>query len=143
VTDYLEDAKREGLLLGVASSSTCNWVTGHLSRLGLYDYFDYIRAKDDVRVTKPDPELYLAVLEAMNIQADQAVVFEDSPNGIRAAKQAGIFCVAVPNGLTRQLSLAEADLCLPSLADLSLEELLPKVQMIRAHGSPDGKTGRL
>ena len=133
VKDYLEEAQRLGLMLGVASSSPCDWVTGHLSRLGLYGYFDLIRAKDDVRVTKPDPELYLAVLKAMDKQPEQAVVFDDSPNGIRAARRAGIFCIAVPNDLTCKLPLDEADMRLDSLAEISLEELLRKIDAIKGH----------
>jgi beta-phosphoglucomutase-like phosphatase (HAD superfamily) len=57
VLDYLESAKAMGLKIGLASSSECAWVTGHLSRLGLIDYFDSIKGSDDVQNTKPDPEL--------------------------------------------------------------------------------------
>jgi HAD superfamily hydrolase (TIGR01509 family) len=128
VEDYLNDAKRLGLKLGVASSSSRSWVVGHLSRLGLLSYFDYIRCGDEVTHKKPDPELYLAVLAALQVQADQAIVLEDSPNGILAARTAGIFCVAIPNPLTSQLSLDHADLRLASLADMPLEQLIVEVQ---------------
>ncbi len=124
VEAYLKDAKRLGLKIGLASSSSCQWVTGHLTRLGLIDYFDCIYGSDDVQCTKPDPELYLAVLGMFNLRGDQAIVLEDSPNGVLAAKRAGTFCVAVPNEMTRQLPLEQADLRIDSLADLSLEELL-------------------
>lgn len=128
VEDYLHDAKRLGLKLGMASSSSRNWVVGHLSRLGLLSYFDYIRCGDEVANKKPDPELYLAVLSALDVQTDQAIVLEDSPNGVLAARRAGIFCVAVPNPLTSQLPLDHADLQLASLADMPLEQLLAKLQ---------------
>ena len=127
VVGYLVDAETMGLKIGLASSSTCQWVTDHLSRLGLLDYFDCIMASDDVEQTKPDPELYLRVMKELEAGPDQAVVFEDSPNGILAAKRAGLFCVAVPNVLTSQLSLDLADLCLDSLADIPLKELLQRV----------------
>jgi beta-phosphoglucomutase-like phosphatase (HAD superfamily) len=77
---------------------------------------------------KPDPALYQAVVESFALQPQQAIALEDSPNGIAAAKRAGLFCVAVPNPLTRQLSLAHADLQVDSLADLPLEQLLELVQ---------------
>jgi beta-phosphoglucomutase-like phosphatase (HAD superfamily) len=77
---------------------------------------------------KPDPALYQAVVEAFALQPSQAVALEDSPNGIAAAKRAGLFCVAVPNPLTRQLSLAHADLLINSLAELPLQHLLERVQ---------------
>ena len=52
---------------------------------------------------KPDPALYLAALEALGVHPQEAIALEDSPNGILAAKRAGLFCVAVPNPLTSQL----------------------------------------
>lgn len=127
VTTYLEDAKKAGLKLGVASSSSCKWVNQHLARLDLIEYFDSIICKDDVKRTKPDPALFLKALSSLGIQADQAVVFEDSPNGILAAKRAGIFCVAVPNTLTAQLPIDQADVRLVSLADRHLTDLLSQI----------------
>jgi HAD superfamily hydrolase (TIGR01509 family) len=127
VEQYLKDARRLGLKTGLASSSSCKWVIGHLTRLGLVDYFDSICASDDVEHTKPDPELYLSVLRELDVSAEEAIALEDSPIGIQAAKQAGLFCVAVPNPLTRQLSLSQADFQLGSLAEILLEQLLNKV----------------
>lgn len=127
VKDYLDGAKERGLKLAVASSSPDNWVSGHLTRLCLIDYFDAIKTADDVARTKPDPELYLAALAALDVAAEEAVVFEDSANGVRAAKAAGIYAVAVPNGLTAQLKIEGADLRLNSLAELSLDELLAQI----------------
>jgi beta-phosphoglucomutase-like phosphatase (HAD superfamily) len=68
--------------------------------------------------------LYLAALEALNTPADQAIAFEDSPNGVRAARAAGLFSVAVPNVITRQLPLDHADLRLPSLASRPLTDVI-------------------
>lgn len=133
VEDYILSAKRLGLKIGVASSSRHEWVDTHLTRLGLIDYFDSIKCFDDVKRTKPDPELYLAVLDALGVHGQQAIALEDSPNGVIAAQQAGIFCVAVPNPVTSQLSLLHADLCLSSLTEVSLEQLLAKVRETVKH----------
>lgn len=130
VEAYLQDARRLGLKIGLASSSSCQWVTMHLTRLGLLEYFECIQAADDVHKIKPDPALYLAVIQALHVRAIEAVAFEDSPIGIHSAKQAGLYCVAVPNALTSQLDLGEADIRLGSLADLRLEHLL---NLIDAH----------
>jgi HAD superfamily hydrolase (TIGR01509 family) len=124
VEQYLQDARRLGLKIGLASSSSCAWVTGHLRRLGLLDYFDCVCAKDDVRLTKPDPQLYALAVSRLEVAPGEAVAIEDSPNGILAAKRAGLHCLAVPNELTRQLSLEQADLCVESLAEFPLENLL-------------------
>ncbi|PYM23735.1 MAG: haloacid dehalogenase [Candidatus Rokuibacteriota bacterium] len=128
VREYVREARRLGLRLGVASSSSHAWVDGHLTRLGLREYFDVVRCRDDVSVVKPDPALYLAVLEATGIPARDAFALEDSPNGVWAAKRAGMTCVAVPNPLTARLDLAHADLRLTSLTDLPLGDLLARLR---------------
>jgi HAD superfamily hydrolase (TIGR01509 family) len=128
VTEYLADARRLGLRLAIASSGTREWVAGHLGRLGLDIHFACVTCKEDVPQTKPDPALYLAALQSLDVAPSEAIAFEDSPNGIRAAKQAGLYCVAVPNPLTRGLPLDEADLRLDSLAELPLAALLRKLR---------------
>ncbi|HXH81299.1 MAG TPA: HAD family hydrolase [Candidatus Tectomicrobia bacterium] len=124
VREYLDAARERGLPLAVASSSDRAWVEGHLDRLGLRDRFQVVRTSDDVPRVKPDPALYRAVLDAAGVAAHEAVAFEDSPNGVRAAKAAGLTCVAVPNALTARLDLSEADLRLGSLAEMTLPRLL-------------------
>ncbi len=131
VGEYVAAARRMGLRLGVASSSPRSWVAGHLARLGLLDRFDCLRCVDDVRQAKPDPELYLAALSALEATPEEAIALEDSPNGVLAAKRAGLFCVAVPNPLTARLPLDHADLRLDSLADLPLEALLRRIEGAR------------
>ena len=124
VQDYLEVASRLGLRIGMASSSSCDWVEGHLERLGLRAYFERIQASDDVALTKPDPALYLNVCAELGVPTSRAVALEDSPNGALAAKRAGMYCVIVPNAMTANLPFPTVDLRLDSLADLPLEELL-------------------
>jgi HAD superfamily hydrolase (TIGR01509 family) len=131
VEDYLRDAIRLGLKIGLASNSSSQWVTRYLTRLGLVDCFDCIRTSDDVQRIKPDPELYLSVLCGLEVKADEAFALEDSPIGIRSAKGAGLYCIAVPNDLTRQLVLTQADFQLDSLAEMPLEGLLHKVNIIK------------
>ncbi|GAC1349970.1 MAG: HAD family hydrolase [Ktedonobacteraceae bacterium] len=128
IEEYILSAKRLGLKLGVASSSRHEWVDSHLIRLGLIQHFDAIKCYDDVKHTKPDPELYLSVLAELGLQGRQAIALEDSPNGVRAAQRAGIFCVAVPNPVTSQLPLEHADLQLTSLSELPLEGVIQEVE---------------
>lgn len=127
VEQYIQRGTEMGLKLAIASSSSCEWVQGHLEERGLREHFMCILAADDVGVTKPDPTLYLTALECLGTSAEQAIAFEDSPNGVLAAKRAGIYCIAVPNPLTSQLEIEQADLQLGSLADMTLDELLEKV----------------
>lgn len=124
VVDHLDAARELGLKLGVASSSSAQWVRGHLARLGILDRFECVRCRDDVVEAKPAPDLYIAVLECLGVDAAEAVAIEDSPNGLLAAKRAGMRCVAVPNPITRGLDLTHADVKLKSLAEVTLAELL-------------------
>jgi HAD superfamily hydrolase (TIGR01509 family) len=128
IEDAIKAAKRLGLKIAVASSSPRSWVVGHLMRLGLHEKFDAMKFGDEVVQKKPHPEIYLAALELLGVGADEAIALEDSPNGVRAAQRAGIFCVAIPNLVTGQLPLDHADLRLKSLADLPLEQLIALVE---------------
>jgi HAD superfamily hydrolase (TIGR01509 family) len=127
VAQHIESAKAMGLKLGVASSSTRDWVQGHLERLGILDRFDCLRCRDDVANAKPEPDLYIAVIECLGVHAAEAIAIEDSPNGVLAAKRAGLRCVAIPNSITARLDLGQADLILASLADVTLAGLLSKL----------------
>ena len=115
-------ARERGLKLAVASSSTKSWVTGNLEKRGLLGLFDVISTREDVAAVKPDPALYVRSLDKLGVTADQAIAFEDSPTGILAAKRAGIFCIFVPNELTRHLSCDHADRQLTSLEEFDLDD---------------------
>jgi HAD superfamily hydrolase (TIGR01509 family) len=127
VLEHIEEARTVGLKLGVASSSTTDWVKGHLARLGILDRFHCLRCRDDVANVKPAPDLYLAVLECLGVTAAEAFAIEDSPNGITAAKQAGLRCVAIPNTITAGLDLSRADVVLGTLSEVTLSELVTRV----------------
>jgi HAD superfamily hydrolase (TIGR01509 family) len=132
VLDLAKAARAAGMKVGVASSSSRDWVRGHLQRLGIVDLFDCLQARDDVERVKPEPDLYLACLDCLGVAAAEAVAIEDSPNGIIAAKRAGLRCVAVPNRITAGLDLSTADLRLTSLADVTLPQLLEKLGSTRS-----------
>lgn len=127
VAELTEEARKRGLRLGVASSSTCGWVRGHLERLGLLDRFDCVRCRDDVAAVKPAPDLYLAVVKCLGVKPEEAIALEDSPNGIAAAKAAGMWCVAIPNVITGGLDLTQSDLLMPSLQGMGPEGLARKL----------------
>ncbi len=113
--------------IGLASSSTGDWVSGHLARLGILDRFDCIRCRGDVAHAKPQPDLYLAVLDCLRLGSSEAIAIEDSPNGVTAAKQAGLRCVAIPNPITARLDLTQADVVIGSLAEVTLTQLLERL----------------
>lgn len=124
VLELIAQARLDGVRVAIGSSSSHAWVDTHAKRLGIFDRFDHIICSDDVAPgrTKPNPDIYLKALERLNTGNNSAVVFEDSPNGVLAARRAGIFVVAVPNPLTARMGVA-GDLTLNSLAQTSLQEL--------------------
>jgi len=126
VPEYIKQAKAAGLKLAVASSSPRNWVEHYLNRLGLLPYFDAICTASEVKQVKPDPELYELALEKLNIEPNDAVAIEDSPNGARAAVAVGIHCIVVPNAITETLDFDMSHQRLTSLAELDFNDLITK-----------------
>ena len=127
IAEYLAAAERNGLKRAIVSSASRRWIDMHLERLERAIGWDAIVTADhDENRAKPRPTLYLEALYVLGVSPGEAVVFEDSPNGIRAAKAAGIFVVGIPNSVTQELGLEEADLVVESLADLPPDELLAR-----------------
>jgi HAD superfamily hydrolase (TIGR01509 family) len=125
VSEYIAEALAMGLDIAVVSSADTAWVTGHLEQRGVLEGWHSIHCADgDPAIAKPRPDLYLGALAALGVPASEGIAIEDSPNGVAAAKAAGLACVAVPNQVTRELDLAAADLVVDSLAELPLPELL-------------------
>jgi HAD superfamily hydrolase (TIGR01509 family) len=123
VADFTARAVEAGLRLAVASSSSRQWVSSHLERLGLLDRFSALSNCEDGVPAKPEPDVYRRAVAAIGVGPDEAIAFEDSPNGIAAAKAAGLFCVAVPNRMTSGLDLSQADLVAASFLDLDIDRL--------------------
>ena len=129
IENYLDDAARLGLETAIVSSSTTEWITRHLSRLGRENGWGVIvAANGDIARAKPQPDLYVDALRSLGLEPSEAIAFEDSLNGIRAAKGAGVFVVAVPNPITETFALDEADLLLTSLDAVPLQDLIERVE---------------
>ena len=126
VADRLAEARALGLATAVDSSSNRDWGVPWLERHGLLDAFDAVCTRDDVAAVKPAPDLFLLASARTGVEPPRCLVFEDSPNGVRAAQAAGMWVVAVPNVLTRPLEMPSPDLVLASLADTTLARLREK-----------------
>jgi HAD superfamily hydrolase (TIGR01509 family) len=127
VMEILSAAVKLYLKLAIASSSPRRWVERYLRQLGLRDTFAAVICREDAPAIKPAPDLFLKALSALKVSAEEALVFEDSPNGILAARRAGLRVVAVPNPITRNAVLPATELVLDSLAEIPLEALLEKL----------------
>jgi HAD superfamily hydrolase (TIGR01509 family) len=134
VLAWLDEADASGLPVGIASSSPEAWVDGHLRRLGLRERFRTVVCAGDGVPPKPDPTSYRVACERLGADPRRSVAVEDSPHGVRAAVEAGLFTVAVPHPLTADLDFSAADLVLDSLSALPLGEVLRR----RTADQPNG-----
>ncbi len=119
VQAFLDEATALGAKLAVASSATREWLDEQLARVGIRDRFDVVCSRDNGKV-KPAPDIYLAALAALGVEAADAIAFEDSPNGIAGAKAAGLYCIAVPNPVTAALPLDGADMQVHTFGELTV-----------------------
>ncbi len=130
VARLLRQAREQGLKLALASTTTSANVDA-LLRANLAEaphvFFDVIACADQVRAKKPSPELYDLVLSSLRLPAEACIAFEDSVNGLAAAKAAGLVTVVTPTRWNVGQDFGAADLLLASLEDLDvpgLERLL-------------------
>ena len=97
VYEILDYIKMTGIRCAVATSTSRVLTEERLRKLHLIQHFDYICCGDEVKHTKPSPDVYLNVIDTMNVCKDNALVFEDSAVGVQAAWSAGIPVVMVPD----------------------------------------------
>jgi HAD superfamily hydrolase (TIGR01509 family) len=123
VVAHIEAACAAGLALAIASSSSDWWVSGHLERLGLRDHFGVTCTRELTPLSKPDPGVYLAALEALGVAASDAIAYEDTDVGVAAARAAGLAVVAVPGSYSEHMDFSAANVVVSSLADVEPQAL--------------------
>ena len=123
VPSLLARLRAGGYPLALASSGDRDKVAFSLRTLDLEAAFDAIVDGDAIDRAKPHPEIYLTAARRLAVDARHCLAIEDAPNGVRAAKRAGMRCLAVTNSVSRE-ALGEADLIVASLAD-DLSPVLP------------------
>ncbi|MDQ2693812.1 MAG: HAD family phosphatase [Pseudomonadota bacterium] len=101
--------RRCGLRLAVVTGSARYGVLLSLERSGLLAMVDTVVTRDDVTDSKPHPESYLRALGTLKLAARDCVAFEDTENGVRSAKAAGVVCCAVRNEFSLSHDFALAD----------------------------------
>ena len=132
VMRWLNDARDLGIATGIVSSSGRHWINSHLQRLGIRNRFAHIVSREDTTAHKPDPAPYRAMAALLEVDPEEAAVLEDSPHGVAAAIAAGMWCVAVPGPVTRQLDFGPATRTIQSLDETTLEDLIGWVERNRA-----------
>lgn len=128
VSDWLAEAEKLGLRIGLCSSSSHEWVEGNLHRLGVHRYFHVITCNEDTTEHKPHPEPFRRTCRQLGVVPARTIALEDSPNGVTSAKTAGLHTIAVPNPLTALLNLDHADLLLESLGAMTLAQAMESLK---------------
>ncbi|MGQ0551309.1 MAG: HAD family hydrolase [Armatimonadota bacterium] len=123
VVHLIDQLRRAGVPRGLASNSDGAYVFRVVERLDLHHVFDAIVTRDDVTRAKPAPDIFLAAVSRLRVEAHRSVALEDSHPGVAAAKAAGLKCVVVPTVFTRHHDLGRADLVVSSLEAVTLEIL--------------------
>lgn len=107
--EALEYFKSRGLKIALVTASPRDNVRLIFGRNGLGHYFDVMVTRSDVEISKPDPETYLKAIAALQVEKEDCLAFEDTLNGLRAAKAAGVICFAVQHDESQHGVLAIAD----------------------------------
>ncbi len=95
--EVLQFLRKQGIKIGLGSSSDRHYVDDVLHYYGIYQYFNYTVAGDEVANKKPSPDIYLKVLELAGYKASEAIAVEDSKAGSEAATAAGLNCIGYIN----------------------------------------------
>lgn len=95
IEEFLKYLKQKGIKRAIATSSSEDIAKKYLEMVGFIDYFDVIICGDMIEKSKPEPDIYLKALEKLNLKPEDAVVFEDSRNGILAGYSAGCDVIMV------------------------------------------------
>lgn len=96
VVDALEYFKAKNLPIALASSSPLRLINAIINHFAIRKYFTIVRSAENELKGKPDPAVFLSTAKELNVQPGDCLVFEDSYNGVLAAKAAGMTCVVVP-----------------------------------------------
>ncbi len=123
---YAEEAltyfKQKGLKIALVTASPRDNVKIIFGRNGLGRYFDAMVTRTDVELSKPDPESYLQAVEVLGVEKEACLAFEDTLNGMRSAKGAGVTCYAIQHDETQHSLLSNADKIFLTL-DQAIESL--------------------
>jgi HAD superfamily hydrolase (TIGR01509 family) len=112
----LDELGAAGVRLAVATTGTATWVRPLLDRHFGLERFETVVTGDEVRMIKPDPEVYRLALSRLGVRAGDAVAVEDSVMGLAAARAAGVRCAVVINDYTRDDDLSGADVVVDGFA---------------------------
>lgn len=121
--NLLRALKEQNITMGLASSASPPTIEVTLNAIGVRHFFTQILSGHQVMQSKPAPDIYREIAKRLKANPEECVAIEDSPNGVIAAKAAGMKCIAVPCSVTIGRDFSQADKVIKSLADLSVKEI--------------------
>jgi HAD superfamily hydrolase (TIGR01509 family) len=129
VEKLLRLLKEKKLRIALSSSSARHWIDLILARLKIRGFFEVVVSREEVKKSKPWPEIYLLTAKKLSLTPKECLVLEDTPPGIEAAKKAGMKCLAVPNKFNQQADFSQADWVLRSLVEIDYHFLKSKLSL--------------
>ncbi|RZJ25789.1 MAG: HAD family hydrolase [Flavobacterium sp.] len=123
VEDLIKDLHQNGIQLVLASSSAKVTIDRVFRRFGLHQYFSHIVSGEDFPKSKPDPAIFVEAVRLSGDTKENCIVIEDSTNGIKAAKAAGIFTVGYDSLNSKMQDLSEADIVIRRFDELNFEKI--------------------
>jgi HAD superfamily hydrolase (TIGR01509 family) len=121
VRTLIEDLHQNGIQLILASSASKVTIDRVFTRFGLHDFFTHIISGEDFPKSKPHPAIFEHAASLSTAPKENCIVIEDSTNGVRAAKAAGIYCVGYVSEHSKDQHLDEADLVINHFKELTAE----------------------
>ena len=112
---FLDELKSKDIMVGLASNAIRKNVSMIINELEIYDYFDSIICGDEVINGKPNPEMFNETIDRFNINKDECLIFEDSLEGILAAKNSGVKVIGITSSSSNKV-LKDAG-CVMSISD--------------------------
>jgi len=123
IRNLIENAKKNNIRIGVATSSGRERAINFLSSIQLLDIIDTLVTSEDVHLHKPNPDIFLETARKLKVPAYSYIVIEDAPKGIAAAKKSNMKIITLKTEYYIEEDLKEADLIINDLSDLNLEML--------------------
>ncbi|WP_313562500.1 HAD family hydrolase [Ruminiclostridium cellobioparum] len=118
IPELIDDLKGRGIYIGLASSSSREFIEMVLKGLHIYHNFDVVISGEEVENSKPAPDIFLKAAEVLKVAPAECIVLEDSGNGVKAAKAAGMKCIAFKNPNSGNQDLTLADITVGTLENL-------------------------
>ena len=123
VLDLIKDYIRNGLVLVLASSASMVTINNIFKRFNLDKYFTAKLSGADLHASKPHPEIFIKAAQTSGFKKDECIVIEDSTNGIKAAKAAGIYCIGFDSIHSKNQDYSKADLIVKDLSLIKYDKI--------------------